>query len=601
MIIAAAALLVLPCIAFNSFIRNLQSPSQLPHLTNLSPLHGTDITKSVFDKLDAVKRVDVGGAGGASTYSSLVNLDKAWDVLKNGGWATTPKQIIFEHSEQTAQLATEHFDVIVCGGTLGIFYAAALQSIGYKVAVVERNKIAGREQEWNISRKELLALVRLGILTMEDIDSITAIEFNPVRVGFKMDTSPETLEQGFEIYVRDILNLGVKPDRLIALTKERFQQQGGVTIEDASINQFDIYSNLAEVSYETAGDKQRLTARLLLDAMGNGSPISRQFRGPKEPDGICIVVGSCASGFDASNNSYSDVIYTDTPITHKASSSLQYFWEAFPSGSGTTDRTTYLFTYMDAKPGRPSIQEILADYWKLLPRYQGKSIDDLSFQRVLYGIFPTYRDSPLQPKAHRILQVGDASGIQSPLSFGGFGSLTRHLKRIVGSLDEALHHDLLNADNMGCINSYQPNLSTCWMFQRAMSVSIDKPNVRHDQVIGTLVNSFTAMEKLGDVVMRPFLQDVLQFVPLLRTLFLAAVQDPLTPFKVVPHVGLLAMADFFFHFSMLGVYTFLASFAAKPVLSLTNSLPLSANSKFNWRRKVEAWKFGSGLDYFDHE
>lgn len=28
------------------------------------------------------------------------------------------------------------------------------------------------------------------------------------------------------------------------------------------------------------------------------------------------------------------------------------------------------------------------------------------------------------------LQFGDASGIQSPVSFGGFGSLTRHLKRL---------------------------------------------------------------------------------------------------------------------------------------------------------------------------
>lgn len=28
------------------------------------------------------------------------------------------------------------------------------------------------------------------------------------------------------------------------------------------------------------------------------------------------------------------------------------------------------------------------------------------------------------------LQFGDASGIQSPVSFGGFGSLTRHLGRL---------------------------------------------------------------------------------------------------------------------------------------------------------------------------
>lgn len=30
--------------------------------------------------------------------------------------------------------------------------------------------------------------------------------------------------------------------------------------------------------------------------------------------------------------------------------------------------------------------EIIDDYWELLPRYQGKAIKDLQFQRILYGI-----------------------------------------------------------------------------------------------------------------------------------------------------------------------------------------------------------------------
>lgn len=161
------------------------------------------------------------------------------------------------------------------------------------------------------------------------------------------------------------------------------------------------------------------------------------------------------------------------------------------------------------------------------------------------------RASPIQSPFPRIIQVGDASGIQSPLSFGGFGSLTRHLERITGGLQEALDEDLLAAEDLSAINAYQPNLSACWMFQRAMSVPVGRnPDKRivigitllyelraevvliEDIFAGTLSNSFSAMEKLGDETMRPFLQDVLQFGPLLRTLLLAAVQDPLTPFKV---------------------------------------------------------------------
>ena len=47
---------------------------------------------------------------------------------------------------------------------------------------------------------------------------------------------------------------------------------------------------------------------------------------------------------------------------------LQYFWEAFPAGSGPTDRTTYCFTYLDAEPHRPSLAELMEDYWRLMPQ-----------------------------------------------------------------------------------------------------------------------------------------------------------------------------------------------------------------------------------------
>lgn len=62
---------------------------------------------------------------------------------------------------------------------LGIFYALALQSKGWKTSVIERNKVEGREQEWNISKKELAALVRLGIMTgiQEKIQLLVVVIF----------------------------------------------------------------------------------------------------------------------------------------------------------------------------------------------------------------------------------------------------------------------------------------------------------------------------------------------------------------------------------------------------------------------------------------
>ena len=44
--------------------------------------------------------------------------------------------------------------------------------------------------------------------------------------------------------------------------------------------------------------------------------------------------------------------------------------QAFPAGSGKGDRTTYLFTYIDAAGERPSLLNVMEDYWRLMPSYQ---------------------------------------------------------------------------------------------------------------------------------------------------------------------------------------------------------------------------------------
>jgi len=77
------------------------------------------------------------------------------------------------------------YDVVVCGGTLGIFIAHSLQLKGYKVCVVEGGKLQGREQEWNISMDEMMELVELGVLTKADLDEAITTEFPVCRSGFK--------------------------------------------------------------------------------------------------------------------------------------------------------------------------------------------------------------------------------------------------------------------------------------------------------------------------------------------------------------------------------------------------------------------------------
>ena len=49
--------------------------------------------------------------------------------------------------------------------------------------------------------------VEEGLLTREEAEECIGIEFNPVRAGF---------HGGQDVWTRDVLNLGVRPDRAIA-------------------------------------------------------------------------------------------------------------------------------------------------------------------------------------------------------------------------------------------------------------------------------------------------------------------------------------------------------------------------------------------------
>ncbi|KAL7000044.1 hypothetical protein U1Q18_001193 [Sarracenia purpurea var. burkii] len=529
---------------------------------------------------------EVGGAGGAYSYDALKRLDQLWSSLCSAQTVVQePQKVVSTLPSLFSQIdvggkAVETFDVLVCGGTLGIFVATALSCKGLRVGIVERSILKGREQEWNISRKELAELVEVGILMEDDIEQAIAAIFNPNRCGF---------EGRGEIWVEDILNLGVSPAKLIEVMKSRFHSLGGIIFEGYSVSGICIYEDAAVLQL---AEGKILSSRLIIDAMGNFSPVVKQIRCGRKPDGVCLVVGSCCRGFK--DNSVSDVIFSSSTVKKVGESEAQYFWEAFPAGSGPMDRTTYMFTYVDPQPGCPKLEELLEDYWDLMPNYQGVSLENLEISRVIFGIFPTYRDSPLPAAFDRVLQFGDASGIQSPVSFGGFGSLTRHLGRLSAGIYEAINGDLLDSHNLSLLNPYMPNLSVSWLFQRAMSAK-KQSNVSPDFINELLYVNFQSMQRLGDPVLRPFLQDVIQFGPLVKTLGLVMVTKPLIIPSIFKQVGVPVLLDWSRHFFMLGCYTFLYTFVNPLIRPLVNDFP--PKMKYKWKRQLEAWQYGAGLDY----
>ncbi len=501
-----------------------------------------------------------------SSLEGLRAVDDRWQRYRQGHF---PVPTVVTTSPD--RLGDVEWDGVVCGGTLGILIGATLALRGWRVAVMERGPLRGREQEWNISRRELQTLVNLELLTATELEEAIATEYNPARIQFG-DSAP--------VWVRDVLNVGVDPVYLLERVKQVFLKAGGTLLEHTPFVAATVHADGVAVQ---AGESH-YTTRLLIDAMGHFSPLVQQARQGTRPDGVCLVVGTCATGFP--KNDTGDLMVSFTPIHRQC----QYFWEAFPARDG---RTTYLFTYVDVHPDRPSLEALFDDYWALLPAYQGVDLAALTPKRALFGFFPSYRASPLRYPWGRILPVGDSSGSQSPLSFGGFGAMMRHLQRLTVGIDEALRQDFLAATDLALLQPYQPNLSVTWLFQESMRVGMAQtlPPERINQLLGTI---FGDMADLGDRTLKPFLQDVVQFGPLARTLLSTSLKHPGLVAQLVPQVGLGAIARWLPHYGALAGYTALRPLAEN-ILPWTKNL--SEMQRYRYDRWLDALRYGSGSDY----
>ncbi|GAB0492172.1 hypothetical protein MMPV_003432 [Pyropia vietnamensis] len=572
-------------------------------------------------------------------------------------------------------------DAVIVGGTLGVFVGAALVKAGHTVAVVERGPLVGRAQEWNISRAELGVLVEQGLLTPAQLEAVIVSEYNPSRVAFPPVAAKGSGDSGDakprEVFVRDVLNVGVDPAGLIATVKDAFVAEGGVLLEYEAFERADVTAGGVDVCLRSvdrrsvvgaqgaggggtvdAGGKSTddgtrlVRARLLIDAAGSFSPIAAQARGGARPDGVCVVVGSCAEAAWPSNDGGDLLVAIDDVDT---AARAQYFWEAFPAATppGTTPlpaagrscRTTYMFAYLDTAPTRPSLAALFDTYLARMPAYQGLVPSDASATdidealsavtpvRCLFGFFPSFADeSPLPATWDRVLHVGDASGVQSPISFGGFGALARHLPRLTAALGDVLADPtdgLLSAACLRGVSPYLPSLSSTWLFQRAMSVpavpagaamvteaspspngdplSSSSPSPAEEVPLPallspTLINdtlwrNMDSMRALGPSTLRPFLQDVVQWGALAQTVGRMGLTDPLLAFRLTAFLGPAALVRWGGHFLALGAYAAADRVLGGVAVATAERLPAGGRRRYWLRRWAEAWKWGSGRDY----
>eukprot|EP00977_Amphora_coffeiformis_P008927 scaffold2026_cov176-Amphora_coffeaeformis.AAC.1 len=164
---------------------------KLPVERPIPKLKTKGMTERIMNRM--YTRDQATGSGGSSTWATFLKAEENWARLREyipGKNERVPKPFVIQNDISQDSRSPRSFeklnrqketsldyDVAVCGGTLGIFYAIAMQLRGLRVCVVEAGSMRGREQEWNISMDDLMKLVELGVVSEADLDASILTEF----------------------------------------------------------------------------------------------------------------------------------------------------------------------------------------------------------------------------------------------------------------------------------------------------------------------------------------------------------------------------------------------------------------------------------------
>ena len=269
-----------------------------------------------------------------------------------------------------------------------------------------------------------------------------------------------------------------------------------------------------------------INGRLLVDAMGTASPIAWQLNGGRAFDSVCPTVGAViASGFEPGvwDARYGDVLNSHGDISR----GRQLIWELFPADGEAL--TFYLFHYHQVHPENPgSLLEMYEDFFTILPEYRRCDMDQLVWKKPTFGYIPghfTTSRGDRQVAFDRLIALGDAASLQSPLIFTGFGSLVRNLPRLTHLLDTALKHDLLSAKHLNQIRAYQSNVAVTWLFSKGMMVPTGR-NLPPERVNAMLNTFFGILADQPPAIAEAFIKDRVDWVTFNRMALTAAWKNP---------------------------------------------------------------------------
>ncbi|HIK11039.1 MAG TPA: flavin-dependent dehydrogenase [Oscillatoriaceae cyanobacterium M33_DOE_052] len=436
-----------------------------------------------------------------------------------------PQQVVFQTNNATGD--NPEYDLIYIGGALGVIHAAVMAKLGYRVLLIERMPFGRMNREWNISRDEFQSLINLGLFTPAEFESVIAAEYEDGFHKFFDANNPPQCRAAI-LHTPTVLNVAIDAEKFLGLCGAKLRAAGGEIWDETEFQRADVEPQQVIVNcrYLPTGTAKTCTGRLLVDAMGTASPIAWQLNGKRAFDSVCPTVGAVISGgFPAGvwDSRYGDVLNSHGDISR----GRQLIWELFP-GEGT-DLTIYLFHYHQIHPDNPgSLLEMYEDFFTILPEYRRCDMEDLVWKKATFGYIPGHFSVGSDDRTiafDRLVAIGDAASLQSPLVFTGFGSLVRNLNRLTQLLDVALKHDLLSARHLNRIRAYQSNVAVTWLFSKGMMIPTGQfvPPARINSMLNTF---FGILASEPPAVAEAFIKDRVDWFTFNRLALKAARLNP---------------------------------------------------------------------------
>lgn len=470
-------------------------------------------------------------AEGEHHLRRMVDLDQAW--LHQQFAPTAPPTVVERVTDLTPDIPPDipTFDLIYAGGGLNVLNAAVLAHVYHRrVLIFDRFTVGAVHREWNISQDELHELIDLGLLEPEELSEIVQHRYARGLVHFHnrgIGVPPH------DLWMHGVLDVAVDADALTTLCLRKIRTANsnnvilnGITFERVLVEDYRVVVQ----ARDSAGQPCWFAAPLLIDGMGSTSPVACQLNCGQPYSLVCPTVGTVASGYgDAIDPAVGEILIT----TEHARAGRQLIWEAFPGKAGQV--AIYLFYYAATGRTREALPAsvllpLFEDFFTLLPEYKDPA--GVTIRKLVYGFIPAgYKNPGIRARDRkvlafdRVLSLGDAAALQSPLTFCGFGSNARNLRRITGLLDLALTHERLRASELQRIHAAEATPALQRAFSKFM---IGKPPECEaaTQVNETLNVFCRLLAEMGERSAREFFQDRVRWWDYTRLVLRTAVVYP---------------------------------------------------------------------------